>query len=98
MQPFKPPILNSEKINLKVTSEKSVNGEDLKNASGDYEFQYLCNKVPWYIRKNPYRNPDFKLWYADGEWCLKRKDYHGDWNNGKVLLRKKSKCKFFSKA
>ena len=84
---------------MKITSEKSFNDQYLQNANGDYEFQYLFNQVPMYIRKFIYHGyPEFMMWYSDGKWCLKRKDYNGDWNTGKVLFRKKTNCKFFQNA
>ena len=74
-----------------------MNNEDLKNATGDYDFQYLFNQAPMYIRKTySYPYPQFMLWYADGEWRLKTKDTHcGEWSKGKILLRKKTESEFF---
>ena len=90
-----------EKLNLEITSEKKhtpINEHYLKSASGDYVFQYLFNQVPMFIRNRAYNRSyvsvDYMLWYADEEWRLQGKKYNEDWDKGKVLFRKKSKCKF----
>ena len=34
------------------------------------------------------------LWYFDGAWTVKRKDYYTEWKDGQILLKKKTDCKF----
>ena len=89
---------------MTITSEQEVNGAELKGASGQYVFLYLCNKNPVFLRKNsftyqygtgPYDHKlvSFALSYRDGQWRVRRNDSNkSDWSDAETILRRKTEC------
>ena len=86
-----------------ITCERNENAEDVKSASGEYEFQYLSsNNTPIFFREDvrlgegwSHSYVSYKLSYHNGKWRLHRKDENdSSWKDAKLVFRLQTDCKY----